>query len=464
MERVMPEVFEKAWGNYVATLEFLTNPDGKDGGFNDQKGLIQLYNFASLVPYSGEAQNYNEFLLMNSVNYAAPGTPYKDTVQHLDKASKLEHVTQLVPQYEHFLRQLDDLIVRALDPSVLPEYRVREQKVDDAQRDRSNHQAYVDGKWADWVANNPNFPPEELPAQRVIWERDNGHSAKLDRLKRNIQFANAQLNAWLRTQISSDLHAILEARTYFDDSGYHVTLPVSANHDDLKKKHLWRSFPMQLPIMDLEEFLENDASSNFSFSTQEEHYRRVETKWKVKAKGRWGIFKGGGSAERRKLEELSTKSSFSCNISFARFEEIDVFRDKWFQPVLFDTLGKQFKEFWGPGGLLATYPVSLFVCRGMKVSVAISDEYKKVLEQFFSGGGSASFGPFFSGGGAYSKDEKYMDFRATAEGFELSDEPKTIRLLGCRVVRPNWSEREAEKYREGITLKDLQPAVAQFAL
>jgi len=453
----MADVFEKAWGNFLAMFEFLSNPDGDEGGFNDQKGLIQLFNFATLVPYSANAKFYNDFLLQNAINYAAPGVAVVDTTSQLATESRLEHVTDLVSSYSYFLDQLDSLLEGAVDPTDLPQYKSYDDAVTRAQTSQTDYQSYVDGRWSDWVANNPGFPTDQLSGQRIVWERERGHSSKLDTLKRSVSLANVRRNAWLRGKIPADLHALIDARTYLDDPGYKIKLPVSPNHEN--RREYWRDNPMQLPLFSLDDFLINDDQITYRFSTRDSHYSRVETKWKAKVKGRWGIFSGGGSAERRRMEEVSTRSEFTCEISFAKFMEVEVFRDKWFQPILFDTIGKNFKEFWGSGGLLATYPVSLFVCRGMKVSVTIDDEYKRTLEQFFAAGGSASFGPFFSGGGSYSRDEKYMDFKATSQGFELIDNPKTVRLLGCRVRRPNWSDAQVTEYLEGLTASRLAPLI-----
>lgn len=452
----MAEVFEKAWGNYVAMLEFLTNPDGEDGGFNDQKGLIQLFNFATLLPYSSKAPKFNEFLLSNAINYAAPGGAYEGPEDIEEGSVRLEHISQLVPNYSRFLDQMDDLIRDAVNPTDLPEYKDFQDRVSKAQSELEDYQRYVDGKWSDWVQNNPGFPQDQLEGQRIIWERQNGHSSRIQTAQQGVSFANARRNAWLRSKISGELHALLDARTYFDDPGYHRKLPVAANHED--QRELWESFHIQVPLVDIDDFLQNDDSITFDFSTEEEHYSRVETKWKGKAKAKWGRFGGGGSVNRRKLEELSTKSKFACKISFTKFQEVEVHRAKWFQPILFDTIGVRFKEFWGPRGLLATYPVTLLMCRGMKVSVTISDEYKKTLEEFISGGGRVSFGPFFSGGASGSRDARYMDFRKTTEGFELIDNSKTIRLLGCRVRRPNWSIASSI-VDDGLTMEQVDRAM-----
>ena len=124
---------------------------------------------------------------------------------------------------------------------------------------------------------------------------------------------------------------------------------------------------MQFPLLDLDEFLENDNVIEQSFSSTEEHYKRVESKWKVRAKAKWGIFSGGGSAQRRKMEELSTKEEFRCTIKFKRFQEVKIERDRWYQDVLFLTVGSDLSDFWGPSGLLAAIPVSLIVARGMSI-------------------------------------------------------------------------------------------------
>ncbi|MCA0979301.1 hypothetical protein LCM19_13085 [Qipengyuania flava] len=450
----MADVFEKAWGNYLAMLEFLTNPDGQDGGFNDQKGLLQLYNFATLLGYSEDAPNFNDFLLNQSIDYAAPGTPDNKIEDDFSEKPNLNHTVKLTESYSQFLDVLDVLLDDAVDPTDLPEYEPYRTKVREAQRELNGYQSYVNSEWKDWVASNPGVPIDELQGRRIIWERDFGHSKELATLRRSLVTSQVRRNAWLRRKIDASLHRLVDARNYFDDPNHMVKLPVSAAHED--RPQYWQDFHMQLPTVTIRDFLKNDDLVQSSFSTEEEHYRRVETKWKVKVKGRWGIFKGGGSAERRKLEEVSEKKSFSVSISMSKFQEVDVFRAQWFQPMLFETVGRQFKEFWGPGGLLATYPISLLICRGLTVKVQVDEEYRSLLEKFFNGGGRASFGPFFSGGGSYSKNEKYMDFTKTSQGFELKDNVKTIRLLGCRVRRPNWSQSFAENYWQGISREELE--------
>lgn len=269
---------------------------------------------------------------------------------------------------------------------------------------------------------------------------------------------NARLNAWLRSTLPREFSRLIDARTYFDDENYWVKLPVAPSHDSTSQQYLWRLFRMQFPLLDIDEFLTNENAIEKSFSSTEEHYKRVETKWKVKAKAKWGIFSGGASAERRKMEELSTKEEFSCKISFKRFQEVEIYRDRWFQDVLFLTIGSDLSDFWGPNGLLAAIPVSLIFARGMAVEVEVSSEYKRELEKFFKGGGSASFGPFFSGGGSYSRDERYMDFKSTSNGFKLTDGDQTIRILGGRVKRYNWSQDSAAAYHSKLLEEDVSVA------
>ena len=452
----MVEIFEKAWGNYIALFEFLTDSDV-------EKGLIQIYNFASLLPYDLGAENYNNFLLLNSINYVAPGSPEHDTTGHLDPSSKLEHSSSLVSSYSSFLDRLDSLIAETLDPATLPDLKLLEEKVAKAQGELENYQTSVHDKWVDWVAANLSVAKDELPAKRIIWEREYSYSATTDRKRRNVQIANARLNAWLRTKVSSELQLLLKARTYFDDSGYMFELPIAAQHDKPQKKHYWRRFHMQLPIFDLQEFLDNDSRVDSSFDTKDEYYKRVETNWNVKLKARWGWFSGSASAEKRELETLSRKTEFSFKVSFERFQEVEIYRDDWFQPLLFDTVGKDFDEFWGRAGILATYPVSLFICRGMNIAVNISKEYKNALEKFFKAGGSVGFGPFYSGGASYEKDENYMDYEFTREGFTLTDGKRTVRILGARVHRPNWSQQKANNYYEELDRPELIKIAEQIS-
>jgi len=453
------DVFERAWGNYLAMMEFLTNPSGEAGGFDEQRGLLQLYNFASLLTYSDDAPNYNDFLLQNAIDFVAPGTPTAVNGDDLEERTRIEHSLKLSENYNHFLNVLDVLLENAIDPASLEAYKPYEKAVFTALTSLQNYNSFVNSEWRDWVIDNPGFPVDQLPDQRIIWERDFGHSMELATRRKSLKHAHNRRNAWLRLNTPAEVHSIMEARTYFDDPNHRVKLPVSANHED--RRAYWQEFHLQLPTINIADFLKNDDLIEKSFSSEEEHYKRVETKWKVKVKSKWGIFKGSGSAQRRKLEELSKKTAFAVEVKMTKFQEVEVFRSRWFQPILFDTVGKSFPEFWGPGGMLATYPVSLLICRGLSIKVKVDEEYKKTLEKYFKAGGRASFGPFFSGGGSYSKDEKYMDFKVTSDGFQLTDNAKTIRLLGCRVRRPNWDDN-GEEYIKGMNLDGLSSANDYF--
>ncbi len=442
-------IYEKAWGNYTALFEFLTKSD-----FDEQHGLIQLNNFATLLSYSTSSSNYNSFLLLNAANYVGPTAQTSDNSFHLDDDTNLEYPSTLVDAYQSLLEEFDGIIADSIEPSDLNEYEGFERKIEIAIVELEDYFGYVDGKWADYLDLNPNIPSNERASKRIVWERERGYSSGLMRKKRKVARSNVKLNGWLRSKLPKEFSRLIDARSYFDDENYWMKLPVSSSHDKPSLQHYWRSFRMQLPLFELSEFLKNDTVISRTFSTEEEHYKRVETKWKVKAKAKWGIFSGGGSTEKREMEELSEKSHFSCEISFKRFEEVKIFRDRWFQDVLFNTIGKDLEAFWGPGGLLASIPVSLILSRGMKIEVKIGDEYRKKLEKYFASGGSVSFGPFFSGGGSYSRDEKYMDYRKTDSGFILEDTEKTIRILGARVKRFNWSEDKAIDYNSKIEAED----------
>lgn len=450
----MADIFERAWGNYVALFEFLTKSE-----FDEAKGLIQPYNFATLYSYDLKAPNFNLFLLLNAVNYVGSGTPTDDNKEHIDRTTNLSRIQRLVDAYEVFLNRLDKIIAKAIDPTQKHEYAALQDRVEKARDALEDYDTICEGKWQIFLERNPSIPPEELRARRIIWERDNGYSMERERKRNLVRAANSQLNGWLRSQVPPEYSKIVEARTYFDDPNYHVELPIAPQFDNADMRDMWRKFRAQFPLFSVEEFLTNDNVVDRNFSTEEEHYKRVEEKWQVSVKGRWGIFSGGGSAERREMEEISQKSAFSFKIGFKRFQEVEIFRDQWYQDALFETVGAKMTDMWGPTGILGRIPVSVIVARGTRIEVKISEEYRRSLERFFAAGGSVSFGPFFSAGGNYSKDERYMDYQKTGEGFTLQDSDKTIRLLGARIKRYHWKDKEASDYRGGISLEDGQSFV-----
>lgn len=53
-----------------------------------------------------------------------------------------------------------------------------------------------------------------------------------------------------------------------------------------------------------------------------------------------------------------------------------------------------------------------------------------------------------------------MNFTKTNDGFSMSDSDSTIRLLGARVRRFNWSRDEARGYYSPITMSDFKGIVS----
>jgi hypothetical protein len=443
------QIFQKAWGHYISLLDALSN-----AGASSVQGVIQPYNLATLLPYSQSAPNYNLFLLTRASNYVAPTLPIADVSGRFDDP-RGAHASVLDQAYEFFLYELDEILLQAIDASKKDKYKEYNNELKAARTDLQNFDTKVADNWQIYLDRNPDIPAEELEARRIIWERERGYSGERKRYIQSIARANARINAFLRQNSPKELWKIIDAKAYFEDPGYSVDLPVSAQFDKPSSKHLWRSFHIQLPELDLEEFLTNDNVVSRTFSTESEDYSRVETNWNVKAKAKWGIYSGGGNVERRELEEISKNSHFEFEVGFSRFEEVPIFRDSWYQDILFTTIGERFRDYWGPNGNLASIPYSLLIARGTKINVKMGDEYRRKHEKFISSGGSFGIGSFFSIGGGYTKDEKYMQYRKNSEGFSLEDSDKTVRILGARVVRFNWDNNEIERYYAPLAKEEI---------
>jgi len=437
-------IFQKAWAHYLDLLDFLAgNPAKIDG-------VLQPYNLATLLSYSQSAQNYNVFLALNMCNYVAPTTPFLDNTAQFSESvpnfpSRLDEV------YISFLQEFDDILLNALDPSEQVDYSKLEGKFQDAQTRYNDYQVFVDQEWMRYVAAHPEIPAEELPAERRIFERDRGYSAELQRRRAVIKTWSGKMNAFLRKNTPKELWTIIDAKAYLEDENFQVRLPTFPQFDSPTKKDLWEFFPTQNPVFDLDEFLTNDNFVTRKFKTVDGSYSKVETKWSVSAKGKWGLFGGSASAEGRKMEEITNRTEFEFEVGFKRLQEVEIFRHKWYQDKLFGTLGKQFSQYWGPNGSMAVIPYSLIFARGTKISVKISEEFRRALEKFFKAGGSMSWGGFVSAGGSYSKDEKYLWYKETDDGFTLEDNEATVRVLGARVRRFNWSSEQAKEYFDGVT-------------
>ena len=452
----MAEIFERAWGNYTSLINFLLRVDPQT--LETHHGVFQPFDLASLLSYSKGKNNYNNFLLENASNFVAPTRVTND--QHPDKVSA--YPIKLEAAYSRFLNEFNDYLLKNLDPARLPERNTLDQQLEKAQQKLVDFIGSLDDTWRSYADAN-HIPQDQRDDQRIIWERDRGYSMQLDRYKHDVTAANLRINAFIKQNTPVDLWPLVDAVAYFDDPNYQVDLPVNAVFDDITRRSYWRKFRMAFPIMDLDEFLSNDGPVKNTFDTIAQDYSKVEKKWNAKASFKWGFFSGGGNVERRTCEELTKNSEFSFEISFKRFQNIEIFRDKWFQDVLFTTIGKELKSYWGPNGLLAAIPYSLVMARGTTIKVKMSQDFREAMANYISTGGSFGWGPFSASGG-YTSDENTMTFRKTDEGFELTDNAQTIRMLGACVKRFNWDTAEVEKYNTLSADKIVKAHAAFMAL
>nr|WP_299073061.1 hypothetical protein [uncultured Allomuricauda sp.] len=447
------KLFERAWGHYTTLLQNLI-----DKG-TPKTGVFQPFNFANLLPYNANAKNYNNFLLYNLSNYIAPTEPSYSN-ENVDE-QVLTHPSKLEDGYANFLDEFNDLLLRSLSSDLRRNYDVMRDELKIEQNELRDYLVYVNDEW-NKHRTRTNIPQDRWESEKIIFEREFGYSMQVDRYKEEIKRINVRINAFLKSNTSRSLWRLVDAKAYFDDSNYSVLLPPSSVFDNNSSRQYWRKFKMQFPILDIDEFLTNSSKIERSFKTESEDYSRVETKWKVKGKARWGLFSGGGSVEKRKLEELTEKEHFEFNVSFERFEEVEIYRDRWFQDSLFSSIGKEFPQYWGPNGILGAIPYSMVMARGTKITVKTSEEYKKVLEKFIKGGGSFGFGSFFGGSAGYSRDEKYMNYRKEEQGFSLEDSNTTIRILGARVRRFNWENDFNKDYYAPMTSETINSAYDNF--
>lgn len=437
---------QRAWGHYLSVIKSLVEVPGQT-----PVGEVQLFNLATLLPYVTAKPRYNLFLLANAVNYVSPTLPVDESASEAEAGERatdpMARARKLDAMYGSFLTDLDRILIEAVNPSARPEYQAAQKDLWEAQRELQSRQVQITDLW-NHVLQRESIPAEERRARRVIWERENGYSQELGRLRTMVEVANARVGAVLRQNTPKEFWDLIKARSWFNDRGYQVPLPPSAAFDDDRFVDTWRWLRPQWPLFDLDEFLRDTGKFERKFATNSEQYDRVETTWKVKGKARWGGFGGRASGTARRLEELTQKEHFSWEVGFKRIQEVPIDRGDWFQESLFETVGKKLTQYWGPNGLLGAYPTSLIMARGTVIKVNTSSEFRSLLESHVSGGASFSWGGF-SMGGSGSRDARHMKYRATSEGFLLEDDPETIRLLGARVHRPNWPS-DAEKYYEPL--------------
>lgn len=441
-------IYQRAWGHYISLLEFLV-----DKG-TPRSGDIQPFNLATPLPYTKQHSNYDLFLLQSACNYVAPRVPVEDRSDDSRNDQNLSHNDKLTDAYSTFLVELDDLLLREIDPTKKVEYEKFKNELELAQRNHNDYVTFVHDRWAEELARR-SIPSDQIEAERVIFERDRSYSAELERRRAIVRAASGRVNAFLRKATPKEFWRLVDAKGWFEDPGYQILLPTVAAFDTDAKKQYWSRFHLQTLEFDLEEFLQNSAERNREFKTEREEYSRVEEKWQVSAGAKWGLFSGGGSAERRRLEEISQKKHFSFKLTAKRIEEISIFRGRWYQDVLFETVGNEFPQYWGPSGLLGAIPYSLIVARGLTIEVKLEEEYRKTVEDFVRGSATFGFGPFFSSSASGHRDAKYMTFTKTGDGFQLADSDTTVRLLGARVRRFNWNDEAARLYHTPLVKSDL---------
>lgn len=430
-------ILDRAWGHYISTVNFLMT--GNPNSVTTNNGYFQPFNLATLLSYS-DKENFTEYLLHNVADYVGPNFPVNDNTI---AEENLRFATNLEKNYGKFLDEFSKLV-----RDVLAAQRVSIKDLEDElaqlRLDKTNIETNMNSGWVNYATQNHIDVSDN--DKKIIWLREAGWTRTIEEKIDEIRAKTIQINETIKDAIDPSLRPLIDAKSYFGDKGYMVDLPPSPSFNDPEKfRRYWQWFHVQRPEIDIDEFMTNNAEINHSFDTTRDTYSRVETVWGVKAKAKWWKFSGGGSTERRRLDELSTHTHFSFNVSFKRFQEVKIHRSDWFQDVLFSTIGSKLKGYWGTTGILATIPYSIVFARGTKIEVTLSDEFKSVIEQFFNGGGSFSYGPF-SAGGNYRRDEKYMTFQKTNNGFSLVDGDKTLRILGGCVQRPNWNHEDAKSF------------------
>src|SRR4051812_32842064 len=102
----MATIFEKAWGNYTAMLNFLLGADPNT--LETRYGVFQSFDLATLFSYSKGKNNYNNFLFDNLSNFVAP----TKTVNNNKPADeKFNYPIKLESAYGDFLNEFNDYIL-----------------------------------------------------------------------------------------------------------------------------------------------------------------------------------------------------------------------------------------------------------------------------------------------------------------------------------------------------------------
>ena len=133
---------------------------------------------------------------------------------------------------------------------------------------------------------------------------------------------------------------------------------------------------------------------------------------------------GGGSSEETHFHEHIKR----VELSFKRLEEYDVIRGSWFQPILFDTYGKTVPGYWGPGGLLACYPLSVALGRGLTITLSIDDVQHDTFKKHAGGEGGIGIGPFVVGGGG-GGDSTLDNYHEEHDKFTVKDSDMLARVI-----------------------------------
>src|SRR3954462_8777729 len=100
-------IFQKAWGNYTALINFLL---GADANGETQHGVFQPFDLATLFSYCKGKNNYNNFLLENISNFVAP----TQVVNDKKADNQLRYPSKLENSYKLFLNEFNDYLLSKL--------------------------------------------------------------------------------------------------------------------------------------------------------------------------------------------------------------------------------------------------------------------------------------------------------------------------------------------------------------
>lgn len=423
---------------------------------------LQLKLVADAVDVSEEKYKwFSYYNLLRRSDQAIKPTPVTGVV--------MTAASDLVLEYERFLRQLRSYVVRvaltADEQKQLAELDLRLGRL------RSQVQQFAMADRAAWkeFAELMGYAVGDKAAY-VQWSVYNGHLRDIENLMRQIREAEFDKKTILDRQYPEPTdREVIDAEFDFENPVMRLRYPIHPDFEYPDGANFNVTYLALLPLGNSALFddrrvvtwdktlgwMKTAHAGRFAaaFDRTTSESKSIDTDWGGSSSASYGFFiKVNANASDHTQITEDFRRATKLDVSAAAAFKVAINYPKWFRPTLFEHKRvvdnpHDFEPFFGAKGTLLYVPSHLILVRGFKVEFTSSQNWTFDYKRRFSasgGGGINVFGISFGGSGGYTNETKEHKVDSSATKLTIEDDAATVRFVGYAVKKNTVMERSVE--------------------